>query len=200
MSMLKAMLMKKKGGGVKTLQLESVGGATYDDDFIFTNNQGGSWTNPPKYFKTKELIDIRNQEKNSEFKIKFKATSSQSGIFCADDTQTNWHYFASGYVSSSNQLWISLNANYQNAPTLQLNTWYWIKITHIKNSNNWVIEYSTDGINYNTIYTFSYSLSLPSMYMWLGAGASTGSKYTFSGSIDLKETDIIIDGKSVLWK
>lgn len=189
--------MGKKGG---TLQLESVGGATYDDDFIFTNNQGGSWNISPKYFKTKELIDMRNKEKNSEFKIKFKATSSQSGIFCADDTQDYWISFASGYVSSGSQLWIILNGFYENAPTLQLNTWYWIKITHIKNSDYWVIEYSTDGINYNTIYTKSYSTSQPSMYMWLGAGTSTGGKYTFSGSVDFKETDIVIDGKSVLWK
>ena len=187
-----------KGGGAKTLNLESVNGATLDSDYIFTNNQGGSWVSYPKYFKTKIPIDLRSYDYDTEFKIKFKTTRSQSGIFCADKSQTNWNRFFSGYVSGSNALWISIGGNYSNPPTLNLNTWYWFKMTHPKRTSDYKCEYSIDGVNYTLIYNYFENTFAPK-YMWLGAGASTGSEYTFSGSIDFKETDIIIDGKSVLW-
>ena len=185
------------------LKIESVNGATMDENYIFTNNQANidprTYPDTVKYFKTKEPIDLRNHNKDIEFRMKFKATASYSGLWCADKNEISWNWFFSGYVSGSKQLWVSINANFYNAPTIELDTWYWVKMTHVANSNTWTVEYSTDGTNYIFIYEYGYMLSIPAMYMWLGAGASTASTYGFSGSIDFKETDIIIDGKSVLW-
>ena len=186
------------GGGTKTLNLESVNGATLDSDYIFTNNQGGGFPFTCKYFKTKIPIDLRSSDYSTELKIKFKVTGSQSGIFSADNSQTNWRRFFSGYFSGSNSLWISIDGNYSNPPTLNLNTWYWFKMTHTKNTFDYKCEYSINGVDYTLIYNYTENSSSP-MYMWLGAGASASSAYGFSGSIDFKETDIIIDGKSVLW-
>ena len=183
------------------LKLDPINGAELDENYIFTNNQADvdPRHNEVKYFKTKEQIDARNHTKDIEFRIKFKPTSARSGFFCADPSEISWNYFLSGYIFASRQLGISINANAYGNVYVTLDNWYWVRMTHVANSNTWKVEYSTDGINYSLVYDFGYSLSIPPMYMWLGAGASTGSTYGFSGSIDFKETDIIIDGKSVLW-
>lgn len=183
------------------LKIDPINGAEMDENYIFTNNQADTdpQINTVKYFKTKEPIDARNHSKDIEFRMKFKVSSARSGFFCADPSQTSWNYFLSGYIFGSRQLGISINANAYGNVYIVLDTWYWVRMTHVANSNTWKVEYSTDGINYSLVYDFGYSLSIPAMYMWLGAGASTGSTYGFSGSIDFKETDIIIDGKSVLW-
>lgn len=183
------------------LQLDPINGAELDENYIFTNNQADidPQINTVKYFKTKEPIDARNRSKDIEFRMKFKVSSVRSGFFCADPSQANWNSFLSGYIFTSRQLGISINANAYGNVYVDLDTWYWVRMTHVANSNTWKVEYSTDGINYSLVYDFGYSLSIPPMYMWLGAGASTGSTYGLSGSVDFKETDIIIDGKSVLW-
>lgn len=195
MSALLSMMCEKK---TKTLNLESVNGATLDSDYIFTNNQGGSFPLSCKYFKTKIPINLRSYDYDTEFKIKFKVTSSYSGLFCADKSQANWSRFFSGYFSGSNSLWISMSQNYYNPPTLNLNTWYWFKMTHPKQTGEFKCEYSANGTDYTLIYNYLDN-TISAMYMWLGAGASTGSEYGLSGSIDFKETDIIVNGQSVLW-
>lgn len=183
------------------LQLDPINGAELDENYIFTNNQADvdPRHNEVKYFKTKEQIDARNHSKDIEFRMKFKVSSARSGFFCADTSEISWNYFLSGYIFASRQLGISINANAYGNVYVDLDTWYWVRMTHVANSNTWKVEYSTDGINYSLVYEYGYSLSIPAMYMWLGAGASTGSAYGLSGSVDFKETDIIIDGKSVLW-
>lgn len=183
------------------LQLDPINGAELDENYIFTNNQADidPQINTVKYFKTKEPIDARNHSKDIEFRMKFKVSSERSGFFCADPSQPNWNYFLSGYIFASRQLGISINANAYGNVYITLDTWYWVKMTHEKDSNLWIVWYSTDGLNYTEVYTFEYSNTITPMYMWLGAGASTGSTYGLSGSVDFKETDIIIDGKSVLW-
>lgn len=183
------------------LKIDPINGAEMDENYIFTNNQADTdpQSNTVKYFKTKEPIDARNHSKDIEFRMKFKVTSARSGFFCADPSQSSWSYFLSGYIFASRQLGISINANAYGSVYVVLDTWYWVRMTHVANSSTWKVEYSTDGINYSLVYDFAYSLSIPPMYMWLGAGASTGSTYGLSGSVDFKETDIIIDGKSVLW-
>ena len=191
------LMMRNKGGGAKILNLESVNGATLDENFVFYNDSNQSYMYN-KYFKTKVPIDLRNNN-DILFKIKFKITGNQSGIFCADNSQASWYTFLSSYVNSSGALWVSIDANYRNPPTLQLNTYYYLKISRSRSDYNYKVEYSLDDINYTLIDNYHIVGTIPAMYMFFGSGASTGSNYGLIGYIDFKETDIIINGKSVLW-
>ena len=185
----------------KVFNLEAVNGAELDEDFIFTNNEGNSW-NPyfTKYFKTKEPVDARgydNPDANVVITLKFKFTDTRSGLFSAEYGQTNWNYFLSAFISSGSALSISLNQTaYGVTPALSTDTWYWARY-RIENGTI-CLEYSTDGTNYTLLATTSPSPIAPK-YMMFGAGASTGSAYGFSGQIDFKNSDCIIDGESVMW-
>lgn len=187
-----------KGGGAKTLNLESVNGATLDENFVFYNDSSQSYLYN-KYFKTKVPIDLRAYSNDILFKIKFKITSGQSGIFCADASQKFFYTFLSGYVNSSNALWVSIDGSYRNPPTLQLNTYYYLKISKNSNSSIYKVEYSLDDINYTLIDNYVSSGQQSARYMFFGSGASPSSNYGLKGYIDFKETDIIINGQSVLW-
>lgn len=175
----------------KVFNLEAVNGAELDEDFIFTNNSNaGEEYN--KFFKTKQQIDFNNG--NIEIKIKFKSTDIRSGIF-----KKQSDYLLSGFISSGSQLWLSIGQQYQNEPTISLDTWYYIKIT--RENYLWKFYYSTDGQSYNLLYeeNYSFSGSYITDYFYIGFGASTGSSYGLIGQIDFKESDFIIDGESIMW-
>ena len=182
-----------------TLNADPINGATLDENFIFTNNQGTQWNYDTKYFKTKEAYDIRNYNgtTTSEVKMKFKFTNIQSGLFAATTDQLNWNYFLNAFISSSSALSVSTNAQSpSNTVTLTSNTWYWVRYSIAPGQGD-KVEYSADGINYTLIYSPGNSPVKP-MYMMFGAGASVSSPYGFSGEIDFKETNITINGEEVL--
>lgn len=194
MSSFRQLMMRKKGGGTKTLNLVSVGGATYDSDYIFTKTTKDT----TKYFETQDEIDILNQNIDLTFVIKFQYSQSQDGIYRWGNS-----YNFSGYINSSNNFWGIVNGNYQALSSVNLtNTWYWIKIERYYGAGArfFHFSYSTDGINYTEYYS-GYSAAHGTMYnkILFGVGTSTGSDYGFAGKIDFKETDIIINGRSVLW-
>ena len=195
MSKLLAMMMSGGGGQKKVLNLEPVNGATYDSNYIMT---GTTTSDNCPYFITKEKIDLRNTANKIELKMKFMATSTGSGFFKADISQTDWNKFCSCYVSGASQLWVSINGSYGSYSTVSLNSWIWLKITKPANSNYYTVERSIDGITYYNVYSKNAD-DINEMYMTFGYGASTGSTYGMHGKIDFRETDIKINDQSVLW-
>lgn len=190
-SMLLANMMSSKGGGEKTLNLVSVHDAQLDENYIFTNNQFGLWEDDRlRYFKTPENIDLMNDTNNMEFKIKFQINDSKwgDGLWEANSCKGKTEALA---------LQVYIAGSYQNAPTLSANTWYWARVTHTANSGVWRVEYSTDGTNYTLIGEFQNVSSQSAIMLF---GANSGAIYTgLDGKIDFKETDVIINGQSVLW-
>lgn len=192
-SMLLANMMSSKGGGTKTLNLISVHDAQLDEDYIFTNNQFGGWYEDRlRYFKTPENIDLMNEANNVEFKIKFQINDSKwdDGIWEVSSFK--------GYVNALS-LQVLINGSYQNAPTLVAGNWYWVKMTHISNSGVWRVEFSTDGTNYTLLYELQSSISSQAGIMLFGANWGLNSYKGLDGAIDFKETDVIINGQSILW-
>ena len=191
-SMLLANMMSSKGGGEKTLNLISVHDAQLDENYIFTNNQFGDWYEERlRYFKTPENVDLMNDTNNMEFKIKFQINDSRwgDGLWEANSCKGKTEALA---------LQVYIAGSYQNAPTLSANTWYWARVTHTANSGIWRVEYSTDGTNYILIYEFQNVSSQAGIMLF--CANSGGYYYTgLNGSIDFKETDVIINGQSVLW-
>lgn len=190
-SMLLANMMSKKGGGTKTLNLISVHDAQLDEDYIFTNKQSGLWPEDSlRYFKTPETVDLMNDINNMEFKIKFQINDSKWG-------DSLWETNSCKGKTEALSLQVYIAGSYQNAPTLSADTWYWVKMTHTANSGVWRVEYSSDGTNYTLIYEFQNVSSQAGIMLF---GANSGGYYTgLKGSIDFKETDVIINGQSVLW-
>ena len=192
-SMLLANMMSRKGSGTKTLNLISVHDAQLDEDYIFTNNQFGGWYEDRlRYFKTPENIDLMNEANNVEFKIKFQINDSKwdDGIWEVSSFK--------GYVNALS-LQVLINGSYQNAPTLVAGNWYWVKMTHISNSGVWRVEFSTDGTNYTLLYELQSSISSQAGIMLFGANWGSNSYKGLDGAIDFKETDVIINGQSILW-
>ena len=179
------------GGGAKTLNLVSVGGATYDSDYIFTKTVNDKTT----YFETKEAVDILNSSNMVEFKIKFYYEANSNGIY-KRATDTNF----SGYISSNGSLWFVINSNHSNDYVLgTTGKWVWLKVqTANVGGVAFRCSVSFDGINY-TYVASPFVPDYPSDKIIFGVGSSTGTTYGFKGKIDFKETDIIINGQSVLW-
>lgn len=190
-SMLLANMMSSKGGGTKRLNLISVHDAQLDEDYIFTNNQFGGWYEDTlRYFKTPEAVDLMNDTNNMEFKIKFQVNDSRWG-------DGLWEANSCLGKTEALNLQVYIGGSYQNAPTLSANTWYWARVTHTANSGVWRVEYSTDGTNYTLIGEFQNVSSQSAIMLF---GANSGAIYTgLDGKIDFKETDVIINGQSVLW-
>lgn len=179
-----------------TFNMNPINGAEIDEDFVFTNNDNGANDRySSKYFETKEALGLRIKANSFSLKIKFKVSSIRNGLFAAQQDQTNWNYFLSGFVSSASELWVTITAQYYNPPSITLNTWYWLRVTHEANSDTIRAEYSTDGTNYTLIYDYSAGSDQPERYMTFGFGASQSSLYGFSGEIDFKETNITINGE-----
>ena len=190
-SMLLANMMSSKGGGEKTLNLISVHDAQLDENYIFTNNQFGDWYEERlRYFKTPENVDLMNDTNNMEFKIKFQINDSRwgDGLWEANSCKGKTEALA---------LQVYIAGSYQNAPTLSANTWYWARVTHTANSGVWRVEYSSDGTNYTLIGEFQNVSSQSAIMLF---GANSGRDYIgLDGKIDFKETDVIINGQSILW-
>lgn len=199
MSMLKAMLMRKKGG---TLQLESVGGATYDSNYIFENDSSS------KYFQTINSYDITSNwvvGKTIETKIKFMPTAGSSGIFSWDNA-TYGYYTLGGYVYSNGTSYeVSLYGTTSNV-SCSLNTWYYIKVvqdSYVYLNITWLrfnLYYSIDDITYTLAATNSSQISdLGSAPINFGYAKRSGIERYFYGKIDFKECYIKIDGTDILW-
>lgn len=189
-SMLLANMMSNSGG-TKTLNLVSVGGATYDSDYIFEKTVNNQTT----YFETTEAVDILNSNNTVEFKIKFYYEANSNGIY-KRATDTNF----SGYISYNGLLWFVVNSNHSNDYALgTTGKWVWLKIqTANVGGVAFRCSVSFDGINYTSV-TSPFVPDYPSDKLRFGVGSSTGTNYGFIGKIDFKETDIIINGQSVLW-
>lgn len=194
MSALLSMMMGS-GGGAKTLNLVSVNGATYDDDYIFTNNGSN------KYFETVNELELTSQNTDFTFIIKFQYSSFQSGIYRLLGSNTIGLF--SGYINLSSNFWGVVDGNYQALSSISsYNTWYWIKIERYLGAGArfFHFSYSTDGINYTEYYSGYSAVNVTSSHkLAFGIGTSASSEYNFTGKIDFKGCDIIINGQSVLW-
>ncbi len=78
---------------------------------------------------------------------------------------------------------------------LRANQFYWCKI--VGNSSETTLSYSTDGVNYTTLFTTDLiMLSKATSSIILGGGSS----FYLIGSIDLNETYIKVNGKLWYWQ
>lgn len=187
-SMLLANMMSKSGGGAKTLNLVSVGGATYDSDYIYTND--GSL----KYFETPNKI-VYDMTDNFTIKVKFLIeNTNNNGVFRAYDLNV-WNGEVSLYSDNSFRLFVLATQIFYG--NITNNIWVNLLIENIKNENK-VLVYMKDenGYIYKDNYiTYSSSTDLTGKYKF----GNFNDTYKLNGKIDFKETDIIINGKSVLW-
>lgn len=79
---------------------------------------------------------------------------------------------------------------------LSENTDYWVKIGW--NSNEYYLEYSTNGVDYIRDITYTVSNNLPNLTnSWIGIYRNSDYMYPMLGSIDLSESYIKINGN--LW-
>lgn len=186
------------GGGEKTLNLTSVNGATYDSDYIFTVPYDG--VNRAWYFETNTSIDITDTNNSFELVIKFKTASNLSsttlGVYRRNDDRN----FGS-YIGAGRGINVVLGSNRASTSDyfVTYGNWYYIKVTREKNSSSFYAYTSTDGEEtWNIINNYSIE-AISSSKISFGRGHSLSSNYWFYGSIDFKETDIIINGTSVLW-
>lgn len=180
------------GGGEKTLNLISVHDAQLDENYIFTNNQFGGWYEDRlRYFKTPETVDLMNDTNNMEFKIKFQINDTKW-------SDCLWEANSCLGMTEALNLRVYVGGAYQNAPVLSANTWYWARVTHTANSGIWRVEYSSDGTNYTLIDEFQ-NISSQAGIILFGANSGSSNYKGLDGKIDFKETDIIINGTSVLW-
>lgn len=200
MSMLKAMLMGKKGGS-RTLNLVSVGGATYDSNYIFENDSSS------KYFQTINSYDITSNwvvGKTIETKIKFMPTAGSSGIFSWDNAP-NGYATLGGYVFSDGTSYeVRIYDSYN--VSCSLNTWNYIKVvqdSYVYLNINFLrfnLYYSIDDITYTLAATNSSQISdLGSAPINFGYAKRSGIERYFYGKIDFKECYIKIDGTDILW-
>lgn len=96
------------------------------------------------------------------------------------------------FLVSSGSYWINTSA-YYGSYTVQPNTTYWIKAGYT--GSEYYLEYSTDGSEYTRDVTYSSSSAVDSYALQI----RSYSGYTWSGSVDLKETLVTI-GSDVWWK
>lgn len=187
--------MMSNSGGTKTLNLVSVGGATYDSDYIFERT---NYSDTSKYFETKENIDLLNINNSIELKIKCWFNSATNGLL---KRQNDFNF--SFYYNAMQNLWCILSGSLAKEYVLQKsNRWLWIKVIRNSAESNPFFHYyiSLDGENYTEIYVgYSAYDNKQTDKMIFGVGSSTGTLYGLNGKIDFKETDIIINGQSVLW-
>ena len=194
MSELLSMMMS--GGKKKTLNLVTVGGATYDENYIFNSS------NNSKYFETVNNV-VYNESDIVEIKIKIKISSTSSGFF------TNENY--GGKISFAQRT----SSTYNMALTVNgsLNTvgkWNssiidnWNIYDFYKNENSIIAKRYDENYNLLSSVTLSsintFSLN-EKIRFGLGILATNTIPDTLrdGGAIDFKETDIIINGTSILW-
>lgn len=185
--------------GEKTLNLISVHDAQLDENYIFTNNQFGLWEDL-RYFKTKDTVDIRNNANDIEFVIKFQINQFKLSSISVENAIFGYSGATLKAKGIGENLEVYFNNNYQNEQTMTINTWYWLKMTHTANSGVWKFYLSDDGTNYNLLYEVQDTSSVSTTVLNFGCieGESVHN-VGLTGKIDFKETDVIINGQSVLW-
>ena len=186
MSKLLSMLMES--GGAKTLNLVSVGGATYDSDYIFTNDGSN------KYFETPNKI-VYDMTDDFTIKIKFLIeNTNNNGVFRTYNLNV-WNGEMSLYSDNSFRLFVLATQFFYG--NITNNIWVNLLIENIKNENK-ILVYMVDenGYHYKDNYiTYSSNIDLTGKYKF----GNFNDTYKLNGKIDFKETDIIINGQSVLW-
>lgn len=187
----------ESGGETKTLNLVSVGGATYDEDYIFTKTPSDILD---MYFETpNDIFSSINATSDDEveIKLKIKFTNSYNAPIGTDR-----NYGFGLYVNSTYKIGLVLQGVIPNTKDISANQWYWFKITKRKEgiSTYFSFLYSENGIDYTYITNNEDRSNVGNNNKLIfGKGTSTGTVYGFQGSIDFKECDIIINGQSVLW-
>lgn len=97
-------------------------------------------------------------------------------------------------ISTSGSSWIGSD---HGTFVLSENTDYWVKIGW--NSNEYYLEYSTNGADYIRDITYTVSNNLPNLTnSWIGIYRSSDYMYPMLGSIDLSESYIKING-NIWW-
>lgn len=192
-SMLLANMMSKSGGEEKILNLVSVGGATYDSDYIFINDGSN------KYFETIDDINISDTTTSFEFVLKFKPiiNGTANGLFM----RYNSIDFSAFINAGATQLVPMLNGSSFEVSVSFTNSWYWFKVKRNINTSHWEFCLSTDGITYDIFKTKDNNTNLGAKKIRYGQGSpySPSSPYKLNGQIDFAGSDIIINGQSVLW-
>lgn len=198
MSELLSMMMS--GGKKKTLNLTAYNGATYDSDYIYTRNGTNIPVNYDGYFKTDNFQLYKND--NS---IRFKLKVLFSDVGSSPYTYVNFYnsYTPSTafsmYFNASSNIWVLLQGNKNNNYSASKNTWYYFDIIKEKNSNLFNAYISIDKTNYTLIHSNTITENNDNYHIEYGYGSTNSSMYNFKGKIDFKETDIIINGTSILW-
>ena len=185
-SMILANMMSSKKE--KTLNLVSVGGATYDSNYIFENDGSN------KFFETLDKISFST---NDEFviKVKFFITQNQNnGIFRSYDLN---HYSGEFGIFNNNKDILSVMSTYVYQGTFYTNVWINCLIEHKKSEDTLhYVVVDENNIKYvENNMRVSSSKDLTGKYKF----GSYNNDHNIYGKIDFKETDIIINGQSVLW-
>lgn len=179
--------MMSNNGGSKILNLTAVN-AVYDKDYIFTNDG----TTNVYFYTDKFSIPAETPFK---IKIKFlKTSNTDNGIFCTSDTNS-YHGSNSYYRTEIDQFRVSstLVYNYNDIP---LDTWIDIIIERKQeNLNSIYFTLKSDS----EIYKDSFMTGVKDYDFSAVYNFGKASNYYLNGKIDFKETDIIINGQSVLW-
>ena len=207
-SMLLANMMSKKGGGTKTLNLVSVGGATYDSDYIFTNDgtEGLCFKTPEKIsFQKSDIVDIKLRIKTTTDYVLSGFITLFRQISVAKKRAGSEENKVVLYITRDTTTWSDILANITNYN----NQWLDCEI-HKDINNLWSGKTFVDGTLINSFTGDTATNDTFNFEIFFGGGTTSfvsypveGWQHSFpywlNGAIDFKRCDIIINGQSVLW-
>ena len=182
-----------------TQQNYSIVGTLTDNDGVlsgFSDNNYAQITMP-------DLNTPSTWEMVAKFKINAIDSSQHRQIFSssASNSVVILYIHKTGYLGYAigNSSGSSFPLDTAGTKAVTTDTWYWGRIQFTGSS--YVLSLSTDGVTYQTAYTYNSSskLSYNSNYNFNIGQNRTGTERTFNGSIDLNNCYIVTDN-TLLWK
>ena len=173
---------------VNTISGTTVGTLTDDDGVV-------SGFSDSAHIEFPETLDVGSNNWEMVFKIKTPTigTAQDWGghSSLAGQLGMSLYLSADGYASYNigDTAWL-IQPHFAN--NLSSNTWYWFKAKY--ENGTYYAYYSTDGINYTLTQSLTHTYKLQPLNMWLGDYVTGGTPW-FSGSIDLKECYIKVNGE-----
>lgn len=138
------------------------------------------------------LMKIKTSNNITDNQIFFCTTASTS----CEIALNVWSGTFAIFLSSNGQSWDIANAVHGSYSVL-LNTNYYVKLVY--NGSNYVFSYSLDGATFINDITINDSTKVgsftPTIGNWVKNGTNPETNY-FSGSIDMKNTSVTIDGQT----